>query len=82
MIEIHADWNSRDEDGSFWLSLAGSMPDIERHGDVIQPGLRVLLTDHQELTVEAVLEFDRIWLGVPDEDTLRYLDDVVPDNED
>ena len=73
---IYFDTNACDEDGRYWLSLAGCLPDIERLGDTLHPGMRVILYMTDELEVEATLEWDEVhqrWLGCPDWDTIHHL---------
>jgi len=73
---IYADSNEADADGRFWLHIPGSRRDIERYGDRLQPGMRVLFNVQNEFEVEGTLELDEAhgtWLGRPNYDTLRDL---------
>lgn len=75
---IYFDTNERDESGpsAYSLSISGAQEDIQRLGDSIRPGMRVLLYMTNELEVEATLEFNRqykYWIGHADMNTLRYL---------
>jgi len=73
---IYADSNEADADGRFWLHIPGSRRDIDRYGDRLQPGMRVLFNVQNEFEVEGILEIDEVhgtWLGRPDYDTIRYL---------
>jgi hypothetical protein len=71
---IYFDTNSADEDFRYKLDMVGSLRDIKRLGDVLRPGIRVLLYMPDEVEVEATLEFDEAqhrWLGRPDWDTVH-----------
>jgi hypothetical protein len=73
---IYADANEGDADGRFWLHIPGSRRDIERYGDQLQPGMRVLFNVQNEFEVEGTLEIDEVhgkWLGRPDYSTIRHL---------
>ena len=73
---IYADANEADADGRFWLHIPGSRKDIERYGDRLQEGMRVLFNVQDEFEVEGTLELDELhgtWLGRPNYDTLRDL---------
>jgi hypothetical protein len=62
--------------GTFDLGIPGSVRDIQRLGDSLRPGMRVLLYMTDELEVEATLEYDNIskrWLGHADLSTLHHL---------
>ena len=74
MIRIYADFNSTDEHGRVMLNTVGSLEDIRKHGDAIQPGAQVTLYVPQDFEVRATLIFDRVWMGVPDWSTLVRLD--------
>ena len=73
---IYFDSNAGTADGRYILSIVGALQDIERLGDVLRPGMRVLLYMTDELEVEATLEYDsqrQHWLGLPDDSTMRVL---------
>lgn len=73
---IYADANSRDADDRFWLHIAGSQKDIDRYGDRLHVGMRVIFNVQDEMEVEGTLEIDPrsgTWLGRPNWQTLRYL---------
>jgi hypothetical protein len=73
---IYADANDQDSDGRFMLDIPGSLRDIQRYGDRLTPGMRVIFNVQEELEVEGTLEIDAthgIWLGRPDYRTLRHL---------
>jgi len=72
MLRIYADFNSCDEHGRVCLNTVGSLRDIDAHRGELREGARVLLYVPDEFEVEGTLEFDRIWLAVPDLPTLRY----------
>jgi hypothetical protein len=74
MIRIYADFNNVAEDGKVELNTVGSLRDIAANSAELREGLRVMLYMTDEFDVEAVLCFDRIWLGVPDYTTLVYTD--------
>jgi len=73
---IYADANEAEADGRFWLHIPGSRKDIERYGDRLKPGMRVIFNVQNEFEVEGTLEIDErhgTWLGRPDYGTLRDL---------
>jgi hypothetical protein len=75
MITIYADVNDTTEDGKFILSISGSRVDIERHKQMIYPGIRVKFNVQYEFEVQGIMEFEEetnCWLGVPDWDTLVF----------
>jgi hypothetical protein len=72
MLRIYADFNTCDEEGRVCLNTVGSLRDIEAHRDELREGARVLLYVPGDFEVEGTLEFNRIWLAVPDLSTLRY----------
>jgi hypothetical protein len=74
LIRIYADFNSSDEHGRVRLSTVGSREDIEKHRDGLKEGLEVILYSPGDFEVRGTLTFDRIWLGIPDWDTIRYED--------
>jgi hypothetical protein len=55
---IYFDTNERDDSGpnAYSLSIFGARKDIQRLGDSIRPGMRVLLYMADELEVEAILD--------------------------
>jgi hypothetical protein len=72
---IYADAHEADADGRFWLHIPGSRADIDRDGDRLQPGMRVLFNVQDEFEVEGTLAVDEghgTWLGRPDDNPLRY----------
>jgi len=74
MLRIYADFNSCDEEGRVCLNTVGSLRDIDAHRAELREGMTVLLYEPDEFEVEGSLVFDRIWWGIPDLSTLRYLD--------
>lgn len=73
---IYFDTNEQDTGGAYILSVFGAQDDIKRLGDLLRPGMRVLLYMTDELEVEATLEYDSVykrWLGRADLSTIRYL---------
>ena len=72
MIRIYADFNSTDENRSVRLSTVGSLKDIELHRPQLKEGLEVILYMTDEFEVRGKLAFDKIWLGIPDWDTIRH----------
>lgn len=76
MVRIYADFNSRDEHGRVCLNTSRSLADLQAEPNVIVNGMRVVLYMTDEFEVEGTLVFDKIWMGVPDWNTLRY---VTPD---
>lgn len=73
---IYADANEADADGRYWLHIPGSQKDVDRYGERLKPGMRVLFNVQGEFEVEGILEIDDAhgtWLGRPDYSTLRYL---------
>jgi hypothetical protein len=61
---------------AYSLSIFGAQEDIQRFGDSIRPGMRVLLYMGDELEVEAILQYNsqhQYWIGHADMSTLRYL---------
>ena len=72
MLRIYADFNCCDEQGRVRLNIPGSLADLKSHSEEIADGLRVILYMTDEFEVEGVLVFDRIWLGIPDLDTIQY----------
>jgi len=71
MIRIYADFNERDELGRAVLSIPGSQADIKQNEGKLSPGLKIVLYQPGELEVEATLEFDRGWVGIPDWTTIK-----------
>lgn len=72
MIRIYADFNSKDEQGRVWLNTVGALEDIEQHRSELKEGLEVILYMTDEFEVRGTLTFDKIWLGIPDWDTIHY----------
>jgi hypothetical protein len=75
---IYFDANETDDAGpdAYSLSIFGAQEDIQRLGDSICPGMRVLLYDAGEFEVEATLEYDsqyQRWIGHADMSTFRRL---------
>ena len=79
MIRIYADWNAMDDHGRLLLNIARARRDLEAHAEAIEPGLRVLLDVQDEFEVAATLVFGGIWLAVPDEKTIRFLQSETED---
>ncbi len=66
-------FNSMTEDGKCWCLLKA---DLERFKERLRDGLPVVLhmdDGYEDIEVDATLEFDNLWLGVPDWSTIRYL---------
>ena len=72
MIRIYADFNERDKLGRPVLWIPGSRVDMEKNKDKLEPGLRVVLYQPNELEVEANLVFEGGWVAVPDWDTIKH----------
>jgi hypothetical protein len=73
---IYFDTNDGVREDTYALDIAGSMEDIRCLGDLLRPGMRVLLYMSGELEVEATLEYDTEhgrWLGRADMSTLHHL---------
>ena len=75
---IYFDTNDRDDSGpeAYSLNISGAQKDIQRLGDSIHPGMRVLLYMTDELEVEAILQYNsqyQYWVGHADMSTLHYL---------
>jgi hypothetical protein len=73
MLRIYADFNSRDEQGRLTLDTVGSMRDLDAQKNELKDGMIVIFYVPDEFEVEGSLVFDRIWLGIPDLATLRYV---------
>lgn len=76
MPRIYADENDKTEDDCYMLHITGSLRDIERYGDQLRPGMRVLFNVQDEFEVEGILQYDtanKMWLGRPDYSTRRAL---------
>jgi hypothetical protein len=73
VIRIYADFNNG-EAGSDRVALdcPGSLRDLAQAANDLASGLRIMLYVPDELEVEAVLEFDRIWWARPDGSTISY----------
>jgi len=71
MIRIYADFNSCDEQGRVFLNTVGSLRDIERQSDLVSVGEKVILYVPDDFEVVGELEFDRVWLAVPDWKTMK-----------
>jgi hypothetical protein len=74
MNRIYADFNNVDAQGRVRLNCVGSMKDIDNLASDVRSGAKVLLYTPGELEVEALLEFDAIWVAIPDWTTIRYLE--------
>ena len=73
MIRIYADFNHQDEQGRVFLDTVGSLADIEKHMDILAEGMIVLLYMGDEFEIEGTLVFDKVWLAMPNFETLHYL---------
>lgn len=76
MPRIYADENEKTDDDCYILQTTGSLRDIERYGDRLNPHMRVLFNVQGEFEVEGVLQYDSaksIWHGRPDYSTRREL---------
>jgi hypothetical protein len=72
MIRIYADFNNVDERDRVRLNTVGSLADIARSGADLQAGKTVRLYMTDEFEVDAIVEFDVIWFGIPDWKTIEY----------
>jgi hypothetical protein len=73
---IYADFNYQDEGGRPWLNCVGSKESIIRNNVTLEQGLQVVLYE-DDFEVEAVLSFDekrKVWLGIPNWDTIHYFE--------
>ena len=75
MIRIYADFNSQDQRERVRLNTSGSLEDIEKYSKQLRSGLAVILY-MPDVEVEGVLEFDGVWLGIPDWSTTRHIEDA------
>jgi hypothetical protein len=73
MLRIFADFNNQDEHGRLTLDTVGSMRDLDAQRNELKDGMIVIFYVPDEFEVEGSLVFDKIWLGIPDLATLRYV---------
>lgn len=77
--QLHRVWfsgNDRTAINHYGLWLPDSKRDLEKLGNELKNGLRVIICEPGELEMEAVLHFDtdfKAWVAVGDEDTIKYL---------
>lgn len=79
-VHIYADFNSRKENGEVWLNTSGSMRDMEQLQDELKPGMSVVLympDEDEDVEVDAILKFEQVWSGIPDETSWRYVASAV-----
>jgi hypothetical protein len=75
MLRIYADFNNMDAQDRVRLNTTRSPSDSDGHPRELEDNLRVLLYMTDEFEVEANVVFaDKIWRGIPDWSTIRYLD--------
>ena len=72
MIRIYADFNSCDEHGRVMLNTVGSLRDLDKHKEALEPGAQVILYVPGDFEVRGTLLFEGIWMGVPDWSTIRH----------
>ena len=81
MIRIYADFNNLDEAERVVLSCMGSLKDIDRCKEKLATGMKVILYMPNEFEVTATLDFDGVWNGIPDWDTIHYLNQGSEDTD-
>jgi hypothetical protein len=67
--------NDRAATNRYGLWLAASLRDLEKLGDELVNGTRVIIYEPGELEMEAVVNFDadwNAWIATGDEATIRY----------
>lgn len=74
MLKIYADFNNADETGRIRLNTVGSLQDINRLKGSLAPGISVVLYTPGDFEVAARVEYDGIWIGIPDWSTITYLE--------
>ncbi|GAB3922369.1 hypothetical protein [Mucilaginibacter myungsuensis] len=75
-VTLFADFNNNDREGRLRLNLNGTIKDLEAKGMILSEGLEVILTDGDELSVLATIEFSKsenIWVGKFDDKDVKYL---------
>ena len=73
MFDTNEPWGTEPE--GFWLGFAQSRLDLEKIGDDLRDGLRVVIYMIGELEMEATLEFDRnsnVWVAYPFPQTIKH----------
>lgn len=56
------------------LNTVGSLADLRKHEGSLTEGLTVMLYEPDDFEIQGTLVFEDIWMAVPDDSTLRYLD--------
>lgn len=63
LTSVPVDFGNRDEDGAVRLVTRGTLEHLERHGIVLEEGLRITMTD-DELFAEGRCTFrDGVWVA-------------------
>jgi hypothetical protein len=71
---IFADFNNADERGRLRMNCVGTTIDFARLGIFLQDGLRVVVSDHDELEADAELVYsveEHIWVAKIDWNAIR-----------
>jgi hypothetical protein len=71
---IFADFNNADEHGRLRMNCVGTTLDFARLGVRLQDGLRVVVSDHDELEADAELVYsteEHIWVAKIDWNAIR-----------
>lgn len=72
---VFFDTNDGNWEYGYWLDFPKSKAELAQIEGGPREGMRVQIYMPGELEVEAILKWDRtIWVGMPVEGTLRYLD--------
>ena len=78
MLRIYCDFNNAIDERRYSLNCVGSLKDIERVGNHLKDGMKVVLYQTGELEAEATIHNDLEWgwVGIPDWKTKKYLDGI------